>query len=74
MNELWPFKKSVDKIGNSYDSTPLSVRIVRDPTLQKMEAALTLWIEDRNNKRIPLGDAITVSKLNIFMHISKTIK
>lgn len=55
-------KKSEDKIRNSPASTSLSVKIVRDPAIEKMEAALSLWIEERNQKRVPLTGAIIREK------------
>ena len=39
-------KKSEDKT----TSTSLSAKIVRDPAIEKMKVALSLWIEDRNLK------------------------
>ena len=44
-------KKSEDKIRSSLASTSLSAKIVREPAIEKMEVALALWIEDRNQKR-----------------------
>ncbi|KAL4720183.1 hypothetical protein ACJJTC_014404, partial [Scirpophaga incertulas] len=48
-------KKSEDKIRSSVASTSLSAKIVRDPAIEKMEVGLSLWIEDRNQKRVPLS-------------------
>lgn len=55
-------KKSQDKIRSSVASTSLSAKIVRDPAIEKMEVALSLWIEDRNQKRVPLSGAMVREK------------
>uniref|UniRef100_T1ICF7 Uncharacterized protein n=1 Tax=Rhodnius prolixus TaxID=13249 RepID=T1ICF7_RHOPR len=38
--------------------------IVRDPAIEKMEVALPLWIEDRNQKRVPLSGPMVRVKGN----------
>lgn len=35
------------------NSTSLSAKIIRDPIIEKVEVALSLLIEDRNQERVP---------------------
>lgn len=55
-------KKSEDKIRSSIASYSLSAKIVRDPAIEKMEVALSFWIEDCNQKRVPLSGAMVREK------------
>lgn len=65
-------KKSEEKIRNSIASTSLSAKIVRDPAIEKMEAALSLWIEDRNQKRVPLnGPLIRDKAMRLYAHFKE---
>ena len=48
-------KKSEDKIRSSVVLTSLSAKIVHDPAIEKMEVALSLWVEDRKQTRVPLS-------------------
>uniref|UniRef100_A0A1A9UZY1 Uncharacterized protein n=1 Tax=Glossina austeni TaxID=7395 RepID=A0A1A9UZY1_GLOAU len=45
-------------------STSLSAKIVRDPAVEKMEPALSLCIEDRNQKRVPRSGPMIREKSN----------
>lgn len=57
---------NADKIRNSVThSTSLSVKvmsIVRCPRLEKMEKMLRLWMEDQNQKMMPMNNTIVRSK------------
>lgn len=65
-------KKSEDKIRSSVASTSLSAKIVRDPAIEKMEVALSLWIEDRNQKRVPLsGPLIREKAKRLYAHFKE---
>uniref|UniRef100_A0A1A9USL2 HTH CENPB-type domain-containing protein n=1 Tax=Glossina austeni TaxID=7395 RepID=A0A1A9USL2_GLOAU len=57
-------RKSEGKITSSVASISLSAKIVRDPAIEKMEVALSLWIEDRNQKRVPLSGPMVREKAN----------
>uniref|UniRef100_T1HBU1 HTH CENPB-type domain-containing protein n=1 Tax=Rhodnius prolixus TaxID=13249 RepID=T1HBU1_RHOPR len=46
--------------------------IVRDPAIEKMEVALPLWIEDRNQKRVPLsGPMVRVKAKYLYAHFKE---
>lgn len=65
-------KKSEDKIRSSVASTSLSAKIVRDPAIEKMEVALSLWIEDRNQKRVPLsGPMVREKAKRLYAHFKE---
>lgn len=65
-------KKSEEKIRNSAASTSLSSKIVRDQAIEKMEVALSLWIEDRNQKRVPLsGPLIREKAKRLYAHFKE---
>ena len=65
-------KKSEDKIRSSLASTSLSAKIVREPAIEKMEVALALWIEDRNQKRVPLsGPMVREKAKRLYAHFKE---
>uniref|UniRef100_A0A2A4JVK0 HTH CENPB-type domain-containing protein n=1 Tax=Heliothis virescens TaxID=7102 RepID=A0A2A4JVK0_HELVI len=65
-------KKSEDRIRSSVASTSLSAKVVRDPAIEKMEVALSLWIEDRNQKRVPLsGPMIREKAKRLYAHFKE---
>ncbi|XP_026470953.1 tigger transposable element-derived protein 1-like [Ctenocephalides felis] len=55
-------KKSESKIRSSIASTSLSSKIVRDPAIEKMEVALSLWIQECNQKMVPLNGPMVREK------------
>lgn len=44
------------------NSTSLSTKTVRNPAITKLQAGLSLWIEGRNQKRVPLNDPLISAK------------
>ncbi|KAI9587332.1 hypothetical protein GQX74_003178 [Glossina fuscipes] len=65
-------KKSEDKIRSSVASTSLSAKIVYDPVIEKMGVALSLWIEDRNQKRVPLsGPMVREKAKRLYAHFKE---
>ena len=53
-------------------STSLSAKIVRDPAIEKMEMALSLWIEDRNQKWVPLSGPMVWEKAKLlYAHLKE---
>lgn len=47
---------------SSRGSTSLSEKIVRHSAIEKMKLASTVWIEDRNQKKLPLSGALICEK------------